>query len=88
MFYLVQEALFTLSDEDGRCGITANGLYEQTNKFNFFFELELSFLILTDTEKLSRIIQSSTCCLQDVLCAAETVINYFQRIRGEIMVKP
>ena len=27
--------------------------------------------------------QGSSCCLQDVLCAAETVINYFIRIRGK-----
>jgi hypothetical protein len=62
MFYLVQEALYTLSDEEDRCGIKANGLYEQTNEFNFFFGLKLYFLTHTDTEKLSRIIQSSTCC--------------------------
>jgi hypothetical protein len=85
MFYLVQETLYTLGDEVDRSGIKVNGLYEQSNRFNFFFELKLSFLILTDTEKLSRIIQSSTCCLQDVLSAAETVINHFQRIRGKIV---
>jgi hypothetical protein len=53
---------------------------EQINKFNFFFGPKLSFLILTDTEKLSRIIQSSTCCLQDVLSVVEIVINHLQRI--------
>ena len=38
----------------------------------FFFGLKLAYLILIDTEKLSRVIQGSSCCLQDVLCAAET----------------
>ncbi|CAF3612051.1 unnamed protein product, partial [Rotaria sp. Silwood2] len=35
------------------------------------------------TEKLSCTIQGSSCCLQDVLCAAESVIHHFQRIRGK-----
>ena len=48
--------------------------------FYFFFGLKLACLILIDTEKLSRVIQGSSCC---VLCAAETVINYFIRIRGK-----
>ncbi|CAF0953813.1 unnamed protein product [Adineta steineri] len=60
---LVQETLYTISDEKDSCGIKAN-----------------AYLILIDTEKVSRIIQGSSCCLQDVLCAAETVINYFIRI--------
>ena len=34
---LVQETLYTVSDEKGGCGIKAKGLYEQTNHFNFFF---------------------------------------------------
>ncbi|CAF0843132.1 unnamed protein product [Rotaria sordida] len=38
-------------------------------------------LIFTNTEKLSRILQGSNCCLQDILCAAETIINYCSRIR-------
>ncbi len=50
--------------------------------FNFFFGLKLGCLIFTDTEKLSRVLQSSSCCLEDVFCAAETVIVHFQRIRG------
>ena len=41
--------------------------------------MKLAYLILIDTENLSRVIQGSSCC---VLCAAETVINYFIRIRG------
>ncbi|CAF3094244.1 unnamed protein product, partial [Rotaria sp. Silwood2] len=35
------------------------------------------------TEKLSCTIQGSSCCLQDVLCAAESVIHHFQRIRDD-----
>ncbi|CAF4796006.1 unnamed protein product [Rotaria magnacalcarata] len=35
------------------------------------------------TEELSRIIQSSSCCLQDVLSSAESLIRYFERIRGK-----
>ena len=80
---LVQETLYTISDERGGCGIKAKGLYEQTNHFYFFFELKLAYLIIIDTENLSRVIQGSSCCLQDVLCIAETVINYFIRIRGK-----
>jgi hypothetical protein len=53
------------------------------NNFNFFFGLKLSCLIFTDTEKLSRALQRSNCCLQDVLVAAETVINRFRRARGK-----
>lgn len=78
IFYLVPEVFYNLSvDEDGHCGIKANGLYEQTNNFNFFFGLKLASLILTDTEKLSRIIQASTCCLQNVLCANINVCVHF-----------
>ncbi len=59
-------------------------MHEQMNKFNFFFGLKLGHLIFSATEKLSRIIQSSSCCLQDVLSSAESVIHYFERIRGKI----
>ncbi|CAF4968221.1 unnamed protein product, partial [Rotaria socialis] len=62
-----QEALYTLIEEKGGPGIKANGLHEQMNKFYFFFGLKLGYLLFSATEKLSRIIQSSSCCLQDVL---------------------
>ncbi|CAF0998824.1 unnamed protein product [Rotaria sordida] len=73
-----------ISKEKGRVGIKANGLYEHMNDFNFFFGLKLGCLIFTNTEKLSRILQGSNCCLQDILCAAETIINYCSRIRVDI----
>jgi len=57
------------------------------NKFNFFFGLKLSCLVFMDTEKLSRVLQRSSCCLQDVLVAAETVINRFRRVRGKQIQK-
>ncbi|CAF4050130.1 unnamed protein product, partial [Rotaria magnacalcarata] len=39
------------------------------------------------TEKLSRIIQNSGCCLQDVLSSVESLIRYFERIRDDINFK-
>ena len=80
---LVQGTLYTISDEKDGCRIKAKDLYEQTNHFNFFFGLKLAYLILIDTENLSCVIQGSSCCLQDVPCAAQTVISYFIRIRGK-----
>ena len=62
----------------------ANGLFEQMSKFSFFFGLKLGHLIFSATERLSRVIQGSSCSLQDVLCAAEAVIQHFQRIGGKI----
>ncbi|CAF4645010.1 unnamed protein product, partial [Rotaria socialis] len=82
-----QEALYTLIEEKGGPGIKANGLHEQMNKFYFFFGLKLGYLLFSATEKLSRIIQSSSCCLQDVLSSAESVILYFERIRDDINFK-
>ena len=81
---LVQETLYTLIQEKGGPGVKTNGLFEQMSKVSFFFGLKLGHLIFSATEKLSRIIQSSSCSLQDVLCAAEAVIHHFQRIGGEI----
>jgi len=52
-------------------------------KFSFFFGLKLGYLIFLATEKLSRKIQSSSCCLEDVLCATESVIRHFQHIQGK-----
>ncbi|CAF4689747.1 unnamed protein product, partial [Rotaria sp. Silwood2] len=49
--------------------------------FSHLFGLKLGRLIFSATEKLSCTIQGSSCCLQDVLCAAESVIHHFQRIR-------
>jgi hypothetical protein len=72
-----------ISEEKGGPDIKANGLYQQMNHFNFFFGLKLGCLIFIDTEKVSRVLQSSSCCLQDVFCAAKTVIYHFQRIRGK-----
>ncbi|CAF3555536.1 unnamed protein product, partial [Rotaria socialis] len=86
-YELVQEALYTLIEEKGGPGIKANGLHEQMNKFYFFFGLKLGYLLFSATEKLSRIIQSSSCCLQDVLSSAESVILYFERIRDDINFK-
>ncbi|CAF4705350.1 unnamed protein product, partial [Rotaria magnacalcarata] len=34
-----------------------------------------------------RIIQSSSCCLQDILSSAESLIRYFERIRDDITFK-
>ncbi|CAF1413550.1 unnamed protein product, partial [Didymodactylos carnosus] len=59
----------TILDTLTRCGLDIANCRGQT------------YIILIDTEKLSRVIQSSSCCLQDVLSAAEIVINYFIRIR-------
>ncbi|CAF3748930.1 unnamed protein product [Rotaria sp. Silwood1] len=42
---------------------------------------EQGHLIFTDTEKLSRALQSSDCCLQDVFCADEAIIHRFRRIQ-------
>ncbi|CAF4869564.1 unnamed protein product, partial [Rotaria socialis] len=84
---MVQEALYTLIEEKGGPGIKANGLHEQMNKFYFFFGLKLGYLLFSATEKLSRIIQSSSCCSQDVLSSAESVILYFERIRDDINFK-
>ncbi|CAM4983524.1 unnamed protein product [Rotaria socialis] len=86
-YELVQEALYTLIEEKGGPGIKANGLHEQMNKFYFFFGLKLGYLLFSATEKLSRIIQSSSCCSQDVLSSAESVILYFERIRDDINFK-
>ncbi|CAF4488527.1 unnamed protein product, partial [Rotaria magnacalcarata] len=79
-----QEALYTLIEEKGGPGIRANGLHEQMSKFYFFFRLKLGYLLFSATEKLSRIIQSSRCCLQDVFSSAESLIRYFERIRGKM----
>ncbi|CAM4816274.1 unnamed protein product [Rotaria magnacalcarata] len=86
-YELVQEALSTLIEEIGGPGIKANGLHEQINKFYFFFRLKLGYLLFSATEKLSRIIQSSSCGLQDVLSSAESLIRYFERIRDDINFK-
>ncbi|CAF4100248.1 unnamed protein product [Rotaria magnacalcarata] len=86
-YELVQEALYTLIEEKGGPGIKANGLHEQMNKFYFFFGLKLGYLLFSATEKLSRIIQSSSCCLQDILSSAESLIRYFERIRDDITFK-
>ncbi|CAF3952268.1 unnamed protein product [Rotaria magnacalcarata] len=83
-----QEALYTLIEEKGGPGIRANGLHEQMSKFYFFFRLKLGYLLFSATEKLSRIIQSSRCCLQDVFSSAESLIRYFERIRDDINFKP
>ncbi|CAF4872974.1 unnamed protein product, partial [Rotaria socialis] len=64
-YELVQEVLYTLIEEKGAPGIKANGLHEQMNRFYLFFGLKLGYLLFSATEKLSRIIQSSSCCLQD-----------------------
>ncbi|CAF5133553.1 unnamed protein product, partial [Rotaria magnacalcarata] len=79
-----QEALYTLIEVKGGPGIKANGLHEQMNKLYFFFGLKLGYLLFSATKKLSRIIQSSSCCLQDVLSSAESLIRYFERILGKI----
>ncbi|CAF4932941.1 unnamed protein product [Rotaria sp. Silwood1] len=41
----------------------------------------LSKIYEQDTEKLSRALQSSDCCLQDVFCADEAIIHRFRRIQ-------
>ncbi|CAF1371538.1 unnamed protein product, partial [Rotaria magnacalcarata] len=82
--FFVQEVLYTLIEEKCGPGIKVNGLHEQMNKFYFFFGLKLGYLLFSATEKLSHIIQSSSCCLQDVLSSAESLIRYFERIRGKI----
>ncbi|CAF1993313.1 unnamed protein product [Rotaria magnacalcarata] len=45
------------------------------------------YLLFSATEKLSRIIQNSGCCLQDVLSSVESLIRYFERIRDDINFK-
>ncbi|CAF2205024.1 unnamed protein product [Rotaria magnacalcarata] len=82
-----QEALYTLIEEKGGPGIKANSLHKQMNKIYFFFRLKLGYLLFSATEKLSRIIQNSGCCLQDVLSSAESLIRYFERIRDDINFK-
>ncbi|CAF5042303.1 unnamed protein product, partial [Rotaria sp. Silwood1] len=77
----VQEALYTISEEKSGPGTKVNDLYKQMNKFDFFFGLKLGHLIFTDTEKLSRALQSSDCCLQDVFCAAEAIIDRFRLVQ-------
>ncbi|CAF2041859.1 unnamed protein product [Rotaria magnacalcarata] len=97
---IVQEALYTFIEEKGGPGIKANDLHKQMNKFYFFFGLKLDYLLFSAeqrhnvlvsrtpaTEVLSRIIQSSICCLQDVLSSAESLIRYFERIRDDINFK-
>ncbi|CAF2141050.1 unnamed protein product [Rotaria magnacalcarata] len=79
----VQEALYTISEEKGGPGIKANGLYEQMKKFDFFLGLKLGHLIFTDAEKLSRVLRSTDCCLQDVFCAAQATIHRFEPIQGD-----
>ncbi|CAM4821133.1 unnamed protein product [Rotaria magnacalcarata] len=86
-YELVQEALYTLIEEKDGPGIEANGLHEQMNKFYFFFRLKLGYLIFSATETLSRIIQSSSCCLQDVLSSTKSLIRYFERIRDDTNFK-
>ncbi|CAF4393680.1 unnamed protein product, partial [Rotaria magnacalcarata] len=79
----IQEALYTISEEKGGPGIKANGLYEQMKKFDFFLGLKLGYLIFTDAEKLSRVLRSTDCCLQDVFCAAQATIHRFEPIQGD-----
>ncbi|CAF4696148.1 unnamed protein product, partial [Rotaria magnacalcarata] len=79
----IQEALYTISEEKGGPGIKANGLYEQMKKFDFFLGLKLGHLIFTDAEKLSRVLRSTDCCLQDVFCAAQATIHRFEPIQGD-----
>ncbi|CAF2118212.1 unnamed protein product [Rotaria magnacalcarata] len=67
--------------------IRANGLHEQMNKFYFFFRLKLGYLLFSATEKRSRIIQSSRCCLQDVFSSDESLIRYVERVRDDINFK-
>ncbi|CAF3099825.1 unnamed protein product [Rotaria socialis] len=86
-YELVQEVLYTLIEEKGAPGIKANGLHEQMNRFYLFFGLKLGYLLFSATEKLSRIIQSSSCCLQDILSSAESLMLYFERIRDDINFK-
>ncbi|CAF1300105.1 unnamed protein product [Rotaria sp. Silwood1] len=76
-----QEVLYTISEEKSGPGTKVNDLYKQMNKFDFFFGLKLGHLIFTDAKKLSRALQSSDCCLQDVFCAAEAIIHRFRRIQ-------
>ncbi|CAF4897254.1 unnamed protein product [Rotaria socialis] len=57
------------------------------NRFYLFFGLKLGYLLFSATEKLSRIIQSSSCCLQDILSSAESLMLYFERIRDDINFK-
>ena len=82
IFFSVKETLFKISEEKGQTGIKAHGLSEQMLNFRFYFGLKLGELIFTYTEKLSRTLQSSECCLQDMFCAADSVIKHFQRIKG------
>ena len=80
---LVQETSYTKIDERSGCGKQAKGLYEQINHFNFFFGLRSSYVILISTDKLSCVIQRSSCCLKDVFYATEIFINDFTDIQGK-----
>ncbi|CAF1605472.1 unnamed protein product, partial [Didymodactylos carnosus] len=71
----------TILDTLTRCGLDIANCRGQSYDGASNMSGIYAYIILIDTEKLSRVIQSSSCCLQDVLSAAEIVINYFIRIR-------